>query len=82
MRSLLYKGALTEEPSSDDLYSDQAEMAAAILPETISGGVRPARDIGKILAAPKSFGTANTPYIAQATAGAVIPSKFEPVWLI
>ncbi|MGY3079251.1 hypothetical protein ACVWZZ_005659 [Bradyrhizobium sp. LM6.10] len=41
--------------------SDQAKMAAAILPETISGGVRPARDIGKILAARKSFGAANTP---------------------
>lgn len=65
MRSLLYKRALTEEQSTDDLYSDQAETAAAILPETISGGVRPARDIGKILATPKSFRTANTPILRK-----------------
>ncbi|MGY3613842.1 hypothetical protein [Bradyrhizobium sp. USDA 10063] len=57
--------------------SDQAKVAAAILPETISGGVGPVRDIGKIWAARKSLGTANTPHIVQATAGAVIPSKLN-----
>lgn len=40
--------------------SDQPEIAAAIMPQTISGGVRPTREIGKILEARKSFGSANT----------------------
>ncbi|MDE5458951.1 MULTISPECIES: hypothetical protein [Bradyrhizobium] len=62
--------------------SDQAKVAAAILPETISGGVGACRRHWEDLGCAQEFRHRQYTHIAQATVGAVIPSKFEPVWLI
>ncbi|MGY3698869.1 MULTISPECIES: hypothetical protein [Bradyrhizobium] len=62
--------------------SDQVKVGAAILPETISEGAGSARDVEDLRGGQEFRHRQYLPHTAQATVGAVIPSKFEPMWLV